>query len=77
VNIPHAWRMNWYMAKARAESKIGDVRTALWFVQLGWRILRGRLLLMDIRDSRSNGGYKYRVLVLSHRPVSSTAPYDF
>lgn len=60
-----------------AESQWGDVKTAWWFVVLGWRILTRKLLIIDISDSTANGGFKYRMIVMSHRPLSSTKPYNF
>lgn len=74
--------MNWRMAYISARVNVScwwsmNVCAGWFFVRLGWRVFRGELLWMDTHSTEANGGFKYRSITLSKRPVSASATYDF
>lgn len=71
-------RWNYCMLRANINGWWGmNVLAGWFFVRLGWRIFRGELLWMDTHTTHANGGYKYRSITLSRRPVSANSEYDF
>ena len=53
-----------------------DLINAAFFIKIAFQVMRGKLMLMDVKYPTSNGGYKYMSLVISKRPVSSLHTYD-
>lgn len=73
----HQIRMRYYTARATVEYWwLFNAKNAVYFVRLGWLCLTGRLLIITTKDSESKGGYRYKSLVLSKRPVSETNTYE-
>ena len=53
-----------------------DLMGAAFFIKIAFQVMRGKLMLMDVKYPTSNGGYKYMSLVISKRPVSTSHTYD-
>ena len=55
---------------------ISNCINALWAIGLAWKFLRGKLVIIDTHDTKSNAGYKYKSVTFSKRPLSSTHDYS-
>ena len=71
TEMVHRLRMAYYHQLARVELWWGfNVKNCAYFMRIAWMFLCGRLLIITTENSESRGGYKYKSIVLSRRPVS-------
>lgn len=49
--------------------------SARFFLSWAWRALRGKGVIIDSREVRSNGGFKYLQCELSYTPVDKDHSY--
>lgn len=48
----------------------------LWFLQLAWKALRGKIIIVDTKITESTGGFKYFTAHISKRPLSKDHDYS-
>ena len=53
-----------------------QVSYALFFAMLSWKLLRGKITIMDTELMNSNAGYKYKAYIISKIPVSDKHTYE-
>ena len=53
-----------------------QVSVALFFIKLSWKVLRGKIGVMDTELMNSNVGYKYKAFIISKLPVSREHTYE-
>ena len=63
-------------AKAKIWWYKGSIKTFAWFQIRAWNALRGKEMIMDSREVKSNGGYIYKQLEISKTPVSKNECID-
>jgi len=73
----NAARLFFYTQMARIEYWYKfDILGAIFWMRLAFLALRGKIVLIDSKDAESNGGYKYKTLIVSKRPLSDTNTYE-
>lgn len=59
-------------AKAKIWWYKGRLKNYAWFQIRAWNALRGKEMIIDSRQVKSNGGFLYRQLEISKCPLSKT-----
>ncbi len=53
-----------------------QVQGAFFFIRLSWKMLWGKIGIMDTELMDSNVGYKYKAFIITKLPVSKEHTYE-
>lgn len=74
ISYPRYW---WIVIKSKMNViYLPQIRTFWWCIKLSFKFLTGRAAIIDSRETRSNGGFKYLNIDFTYLPVSSYHNYE-